>query len=273
MKTVAIVTPAFYKPNFSPEELISLKHSKKFMGGHDKYFLVPDNISIETKKYIKMGYHFVKVPSKYFTDRITYNELLLSESFYQIFSKYKYILIYQLDALVFSSQLIKWCNSGYDYVAAPWFKTIIGTLSHKKGLPASGGNGGFSLRNVQKSLEVLKKVNSQVKRSSNYLLIRKIWFFWAAITSKSHKKWLCAPADNYPFNEDGFWALEAPKYLSNYKVAPFKVALNFAFERFPRKCFDLNERKIPFGCHAWEKYDKEFWLPYIEKQKLENNSS
>lgn len=268
MKTVAIITPAFYKPSFSPEELISLEHLNKFLNKHDKYFLVPDNITIDIGKYKRKGFRFVKFPSKYFANTITYNNLLLSKDFYQAFSKYKYILIYQLDALVFSKQLLKWCNSGYDYVAAPWFKSIIGSLSHKKGLPPSGGNGGFSLRNVKKSLKILNIVEKQSKRSSNKHWVRKIWFFWAVITGKSHKIWLDAPADNYPFNEDGFWALEAPKYLSDYKVAPLKVAIQFAFERFPRKCFHLNNERLPFGCHAWERYDKEFWLPYLEKQKI-----
>lgn len=261
MKTVAIVIPT-HKSSLSPEELISLKHLKRFLNKYDKYFVVPDNIN--TKDYKQKGFRFIKFPSKYFASTKTYNKLLFSEGFYQAFAGYKFILIHQLDVLVFSDQLLKWCNSGYDYIAAPWFKSVIGTLSHKKGLPASGGNGGFSLKNIQTSLKVLKKVKKQVKRSSNRDWVQKIWFFWAVITGKSHKIWLNAPIDNYPFNEDGFWSLEAPKYLPDYKVAPFKTALKFAFEKFPRKCFHINKRQLPFGCHAWEKYDKDFWLPYIE---------
>ena len=80
---------------------------------------------------------------------------------------------------------------------------------------------------------------------------------------KSHKIWLNAPADNYPFNEDGFWTLEAPKYDSTYKIAPFKTALQFGFERFPKESFVINHQRLPFGCHAWVKYDRDFWSKYI----------
>ena len=262
MKTVAIVIPAFYKPRFSAEELISLEHLEKYLGKYDKYFIVPERLNV--KKHKRKGFRFIKFPNKYFPSPKTYNRLLLSESFYNKFKDYRFVLIYQTDAIVFSNQLLKWCNSGYDYIAAPWFRPIIGSLSHTKGSSAIVGNGGFCLRNVQKSLKILKKVKNLSKRSSSSLWIRRFWFLWAVMTRKSHKIWLNAPADNYPFNEDGFWSLEAPKYLSGFKNTPFKVAIKFAFERFPRKCFELNGGRLPFGCHAWQKYDKGFWVPYIK---------
>lgn len=88
----------------------------------------------------------------------------------------------------------------------------------------------------------------------------------AILTGKSHEIWLNAPADQYPFAEDGFWSLEAPKYLKTYRVAPFSEALKFAFERFPSKSFKLNNHNLPFGVHAWKKYDEKFWKPYILKK-------
>jgi hypothetical protein len=260
---VAIVVPAHYKPKFTADELISLKHLKKYLYAYDKYFIVPDNTNFHN--YREKGFRYIKFPKKYFSSAKTYNKLLLKETFYKKFAKYEYILIHQLDALVFSDRLLKWCNSDYDYIAAPWFGSKIGLLSHKQGLPANGGNGGFSLRKVESFLKVLQIVKKQIRRSSDNPLIQKIWFIMAILTGESHKTWLHAPADNYPFNEDGFWSLEAPKYLNSYKVAPFKEALKFSFERFPRRCLKLNNNTLPFGCHAWAKYDRRFWLPYILK--------
>lgn len=262
MKTVAIVIPT-HKSHLSSSDLASIRHLRKHLNKFDKYFVVPNKV--KTADYKQKGVHFIKFPNKYFASTKTYNKLFLSKKFYRKFTNYKFILIYQLDALVFSDQLLQWCNSGYDFVAAPWFKSIVGMLSHKKGLPSSGGNGGLCLRNIQSSLKVLEIVNKQAKRSSDKDWVKKIWFFWAVITGKSHKIWLNAAATDYPFNEDGFWSLEAPKYIQGYKVAPFKTALKFSIERFPRKSFELNGKKLPFGCHAWERYDKEFWLPYVEK--------
>jgi len=259
---VAIIIPGYYKSDFSSEELISLKHLNKYLNKYDKYFIVPDNAVIDKGNE---SYHYVVFPRYYFRNTKTYNKLLLKSEFYEKFIQYKYILIYQMDALVFSNHLSDWCDSEYSYVAAPWFKSIIGYLSHKKGVSPNGGNGGFSLRNIKNSLEVLKIVNSQAKRSSNCVLFQKIWFIMAVITGKSHGIWLNAPADNYPFNEDGFWSLEAPKYSKEYKVVPFKESVQFAFERFPRRCYKINNEKLPFGCHAWSKYDKDFWTPHLLK--------
>jgi len=260
---VAVVIPAYYKSSFSPEELISLKHLNKHLVKYDKFYIVPSNTN--TTKLKQKGFRFIKFPKHYFPSAKTYNKLLLGKNFYHTFLHYRFILIYQLDALVFSNKLMKWCGSRYDYIAAPWFGSIIAKLSHKKGSPISGGNGGFSLRNVQKCLKVLDLVEKSATRSSNKELVHKLWFTKAVVTGKSHGKWLNAPASNYPFNEDGFWSLEAPKYLSSFKVAPFKDALKFSFEKYPRKSFELNKHHLPFGTHAWEKYDKDFWLPYILK--------
>lgn len=263
MTRVAIVIPIYRsKPN--SDELISLRHLKKFLHRYDKYFVAPDNVN--EKNYKQKGIKLIKFPKECFLSRRAYNRLLLQEDFYKRFINYDYILIYQLDALVFSDQLLTWCKGNYDYVAAPWFSSVIGQLSHKKGNPPSGGNGGFSLRKVKSALRVLELVKKDSIRQTQNDLLKKLWFIQAVITGKSNQKWLKAPVDNYPFNEDGFWALEAPKYLADYKVAPFQTALEFAFERFPRKCFKLNGNKLPFGAHAWKKYDGKFWKPYLLKK-------
>lgn len=261
-KSVAIVIPT-HKSNLNSDDLISLRHLKKFLYKYDAYFVIPEDI--DTKKFKFKGSKFIKFPKHYFQSWRGYNELLLQKQFYEKFKNYEYILIYQLDVLVFSNQLLDWCKKGYDFIAAPWFRPVIGTLSHKKGYPASGGNGGFSLRKVSSALKVLDRIETLSKRSSKNERFRKLWFVIAVLIGKSHTIWLNAPADNYPFAEDGFWSLEAPKYLPSYKVAPFKEALSFGFERFPKKCFKLNNFRLPFGAHAWKKYDQEFWKPYILK--------
>ncbi len=44
-------------------------------------------------------------------------------------------------------------------------------------------------------------------------------------------------------------------------------ACAFAFERSPRYLYEKNANILPFGCHAWEKYDKAFWLNHIHIQE------
>jgi hypothetical protein len=46
----------------------------------------------------------------------------LSEEFYQAFTDFEFMLIYQLDAFVFRDELADWCRSGYEYIGAPWLR-------------------------------------------------------------------------------------------------------------------------------------------------------
>jgi hypothetical protein len=64
-------------------------------------------------------------------------------------------------------------------------------------------------------------------------------------------------------NNDYFWSYDAPHYWPPFKIAPVDEALQFAFEAAPRLCFELNHRRLPFGCHAWMKFDRDFWKPYL----------
>jgi hypothetical protein len=69
----------------------------------------------------------------------------------------------------------------------------------------------------------------------------------------------------FPFYEDSFWSIEAPKFDREFRVPTAEEALPFAFEVDPRWCYEKNNRKLPFGCHAWAKYDKEFWMEVLNK--------
>jgi len=63
--------------------------------------------------------------------------------------------------------------------------------------------------------------------------------------------------------EDVFWANRAQLYYSEFKFATIDVALKFAFECVPRYCYEKNDYQLPFGCHAWHVYDREFWKPFL----------
>jgi len=44
--------------------------------------------------------------------------------------------------------------------------------------------------------------------------------------------------------------------------------VSFSFEVGPKHCFEKNNQTLPFGCHAWAKYDREFWKPYLLKEPV-----
>ena len=76
-------------------------------------------------------------------------------------------------------------------------------------------------------------------------------------------------SNNYSLNEDLFWSQRAKLFCPDFKIAPVELAIEFAFEANPRYCYKLINKKLPFGAHAWERYDKEFWLDLMD-QKINN---
>lgn len=261
-KKVAIVIPT-YKVTYNRGELLSFERLNKFLPNTDKYLAIPVKFKGKVKK--RKGYSYVYFPDNYFLDVRSYCRLVNQDFFYKPFRSYKYMLLHQLDVIIFSSKLNYWCDKEYDYVGAPLFNSLIGKMTNKKTSPLTGGNGGFSLRKIDTFLEVIKIAKKESIRTSNNPIIQKLWFLEALLKGDSHKKWLKSPASNYVFNDDGFWSFEAPKYLKSFKVAPFKDALNFAFEKSPRESFKMNGNRLPFGAHAWEKYDKKFWQKLLRK--------
>lgn len=78
-------------------------------------------------------------------NRGTYSALLKMPTFWEKFKNWSHILIYQTDALIMRK--IDDFYFDYDYIGAPW-------KNHdKKWAKYYGGNGGFSLRNVNKMIE------------------------------------------------------------------------------------------------------------------------
>jgi hypothetical protein len=74
----------------------------------------------------------------------TYSKRLYTPELWENFKSWKYVLVYQWDALLLRQ--IPEMYFEYDYIGAPI-----------AGCPHSGGNGGFSLRNVEKTIEACEK--------------------------------------------------------------------------------------------------------------------
>lgn len=260
MQRVAIIIP-IYKEEMTKGELISLQQCFTILGNYQIIFVCPKNLefgTIHTSNKGKAQFVFLEV--QHFESITTYNHLLLSVWFYELFSNYKYILIHQLDSFVFKDELINWIEKGYSYVGAPWFENDSDKFM-------GVGNGGFSLRNVNDCISVLKnnkKVhslkswitrNKQSKKSLYWLRGMKHYFM--SDTFKSIHK-------NKIVNEDKTFAL-AGKRFNFFKIPNPEIALKFAFEKQPSRLFKMNNNQLPFGCHAWWTYDLKFFTPFIEE--------
>lgn len=222
---VAVVIPYYHKDLLETEK-ISLKQCLKILSEYPIILVIPDNMEEPTYQYKNVSYE--RVPAEWLISVATYNQMMLKKSFYERFKKYNYILIYQLDAFVFSNQLNRFCQYGFDYIGAPWLKGVKYYKDFSRCV-WHVGNGGLSLRKVASFINILNHIDL-----SNGNVIEDV--FWSSCEGE------------------------------NFCIAPVDVALQFAFECDVRVCHSLNGKKIPFGCHAWEKYDYDFWKPYIENE-------
>jgi hypothetical protein len=265
-----------YKRVILETELISLKQCFKILNGFDTFFITHKKLDhsqydeICSKYNSKIKYKYF--PDKYFRNINGYNSLLLKKEFYFSFLEYKYILIYQLDAFIFSNQLIDWCQKEYNYIGAPWL-TIQGSCCSPVFSDISIGNGGFSLRNVlifynliSIKIKFLYMINMIIsfylivkKYSSSFPLLNLIRFPLLVI-GKIFGKLVSMP-NNTDFNEDVIWSIVFSKIGGIPK--PLE-AMKFSFEHYPEYLFELNNNNLPFGCHNWERYyNYLFWKKFI----------
>ena len=265
MIKIAVVVPVF-RPAILPEEEYALRHLRKHLHQYDCYQISPMTLSFRVP-----GLRVMQFADTAFQSVDTYSQLLISAGFYRAFADYEFILIYQLDCVVFSDPLLEWCRRGYDYVGAPLFSSNRSVAAEFSGAL----NGGLSLRRVSSFLSVLSSPR-YLQEPGSFL---KDVFYGKINDSRSTRGWqrwtkrvrvarevrqgVAAYTAGYTLNEDHFWSDRAAYFSPKFSVAPPEVALDFAFEKSPAWCFERNGRKLPFGAHAWSKYDRAFWQPHL----------
>lgn len=228
--------------------------------------LMLDSYIGEAKKYnVNISIEYFK--KEYFSSIIGYNDLMLSVHFYKRFKSYRYMLIYQLDAYVFRDELDQWIEKGYDYVGAPWFYNFKSNEEGEKLWAV--GNGGLSLRKISYFIKLLSYKGplfiyvdishgfyAFVKSIIKFLGFHNTLFWW-----KKFKR--------LRLNEDSFLMIDLKNICNIKSLFPNtplpEDAIGFSFEKSPSYLFGLNGNQLPFGCHAWEKYEyDEFWSKYIK---------
>lgn len=218
----------------------------KVLGHYPVKIVKPRSLDLSEIKTKYPSIDLVSFDDAYFTGTDAYNRLMVSIDFYRSFLPYRYILIYQLDAFVFRDELLDWCRKAYDYVGAPSLhqeeydalpaadqNVYAGALTKNRFVL----NGGLSLRKIPAFIRYLK------------------------IYNRFYPAWVG--------NEDMLFSQEATRLIPMklfLRLPSWQEALRFAFEKSPAATFELTGHKLPFACHAWERYDPEFWSKYIDIQ-------
>ena len=60
-------------------------------------------------------------------------------------------------------------------------------------------------------------------------------------------------------NEDLYWGLLVKRYFADFRLPDPVTAAHFSFEVEPRHLYTLTHHTLPFGCHAWKRFDEAFW--------------
>lgn len=239
--------------------MLSVNYEIGFLTYSNDIFNSYCNFFVEDDVKIKL----FEINKKHFQSIHTYNTLLKSAEFYSLFYEYKFLLIAQSDCYIFQTDLTPFFK--YDYIGAPWFYDIL--RPKRKGLFC--GNGGLSLRNVQKCYAVA---------CSNKRLV-SLMLIWNLVTPHLHKnhflKRLYVSLREYFSNnrsldnkcyyifEDVYWSRVIPERFKYFHIPDGTEALKFSFETQPERCFELNYKQLPFGCHGFNKYNPTFWRNYI----------
>lgn len=263
-----VVVPAL-RDRLAPDERTALRHLEAHLGRYPRIVIHPASVAIRWP-----GFETRSFADEHFASRDTYSKLLLSRPFYESFGRFTHILIHQLDALVFSDQLLEWCSRNIDYVGAPWPRDArrpeLG-LSH-------AGNGGLSLRRVSAFLDVLSRdgavhrLRAALRACARPALLPDLSRL--PVRERLAKRMALARlslrgvgrfTSGYTLNEDRFWSDRARLFASDFRIPPAREALRFAFEVAPRSCYAWNDHRLPFGCHAWAMWDRAFWEPFLSR--------
>lgn len=272
MSIVNILIP-IYKKEVEWFEKISFEQCLRVLNTHPISIVTFKGLDINyfenLLKSYSINYTIVYFNECYFKSIKGYNQLLLSKIFYKEFKVYEYILIYQLDVFVFRDELISWCRMKYSYIGAPWVEWKDG-----RRIITGVGNGGLSLRNTKDHLKAItsfayiKSPKSIIKKhllikQSLFSFLKALFRVFINLTLKNNTYYRF---NNYPYNEDLFWGNTIGYKYKWFKKPSVENACLFSLELEPQYLFNLyNKNHLPFGCHAWQRYDIKFWQPFIEE--------
>ena len=244
-KLVAVVIPLGKNKKLNFLEKISLLQVHKILKRYPKIFIASQDLDFDFGETYS-GYQTERFDDCYFGSLRAHSKLLLSEEFYSRFINYEYVLIYHLDAFVFSDELIKFCQMDFDYIGSPVSKFMGGW--HELGCYV--GNGGFSLRRVKTFLNILKEHKNILIQSSYSQLFYE--------------------------NEDIFWGYCSTQKILRFKVPQINVALKFSIEYNVGHCYGKLRECLPFGTHGWYKGNFHVWKDFIKQygydiERIEKN--
>ncbi len=266
-----------HRPDVSPWERVGLDQCAAVLGRHDLHLVCPRGMPTDAYEALLPGLRIVHVPPRRMAGYLAYSDLKTSSMLFRHFGeRYRFTLCHEPDVFVFRDDLDEWCERGYHYVGAPFWKPS----PEPGGEPfmPGGGNSGFSLRDndahvrVNRTLRLLERPTSFRRAPAGSSLATRLRdvplvTLKALGIGNSTNEWLRNPYLRWRGNtyyEDVFWSQMVPLVLPWFRVADPLTSLEFSFELEVERCFELAGGRLPFGCHGWYRFALDVWRPHIE---------
>jgi glycosyltransferase involved in cell wall biosynthesis len=285
MRGSCVVVVPVYTLELSLSEKAALRNGMKKLRDYDFFFLHKQSIqvadifeSLSLTPSQALSCRSGAVEDDWLCSTRSYSALLFQGWFYRLFEQWEYLLIFQQDAWVFGTgqDLAHWIDKGYTYVGAPW-TGHLGLDTPDVGV----GNGGFSLRHVGAMIHICESFKAshapvfrgveladQMTLFRDYDLIpvsqwplifcrRLLVFFPMLFGWHNNLVYLSKVVQT---QEDHLFCLYAPLIFPWIRIPSMAEAAAFSVETNPRETCAFYQVRRPFGCHAWEKYQLDFWL-------------
>lgn len=279
-----IVIPV-YKDVPSRMECASIRQTFHVLGRHDIVFVTHQGCNLdEYAKIVENQGGTMRTEffdKSYFDSTARYSDLCLLEDFYLRFQQYEYMLICQTDVWVFRDELNAWCSKGYDYIGAPIYfprgKKRFTRIFY--GI----GNGGFSLRKIEHCLRIVRSdwhyillkpgIIAKIywyaflyneDYGGNY--IKRLWLLPACIAKMLGFRNTIMQLRENGCEEDLILSVWAKNAWGHTCSVPDELeAARFSMEVNPAYLYEKTGRQLPFGCHAFEKWEYDsFWKKHIQ---------
>ncbi len=252
-KLVKVVIP-IYRSALKNYERAALDNNLRLLKDFPITFLKPEGVDMRALKEAYPQVSMTNVSDEWLGTKRGiqgYNEMMMSEKFYDLFSDYEYIFICHIDAWLFRNELEMWCQKGYDHVAAPW--------------PMRPRYGRFPLKQYLRLKLWLKPkrkiIHCQMfgRIGNGGLSLRRVKVFRQACIDFTETIAYYNSQSGALYNEDLFWALEPKLHLPSVEEA-----LKFSFDLKPELSYALNHHELPMACHGFNKPVRiKFWRQFI----------
>lgn len=236
MQNDVIVLVPIYLPVLADQDLFSLDYSLEKLRRRRVHFVAPEGIDASFYELRYPGTHVDRFDAAHFESVLGYSRLSLSKMFYERYSPYEFLQILQVDAAILNDDLDRWCVSRLDCVGAPWPSGLELKINLDRFVDdfqvtahACVGNGGLSLRRVRACLSLLKEFPQAVQVFQG--TGSSEYLFFALMGGLS-------------------WDLVLPNEMT---------ASLFSQELSLEGSLRMN------GGHAWCRYNREFWLPLLDR--------